>query len=164
MSKAIIGVVKKHAGEIVEFDKRRTTWRLAQVERRSKGLAELCWCETQFHWLESGRPLGDVYAAHLAEPVLSEEVDQLIWYDAANVADEHRCDVWDLYPDWKKQYVRVAAPIISPDYVSRRWEWRRHCGVTTLGQLLLHFGHRYTAKQIYGFYRCLEVVAVKRWK
>ncbi len=95
---------------------------------------------------------------------MSEEADQLVWYDAANVADEHRCNVWDLYPDWMKQYVRVAAPIISPDYVSRRWEWRRHCGVTTLGQLLLHFGRRYTAKQIYGFYRCLEVVAVKRWK
>ena len=79
MSKAIIGLVKKHAGEIVEFDKRRTTWRLAQVERRSKGLAELCWCQTQFHWLESGRPLGDVYAAHLTEPFLSEEADQLIW-------------------------------------------------------------------------------------
>ncbi len=26
MSKAIIGLVKKHAGEFVKFDKRRTTW------------------------------------------------------------------------------------------------------------------------------------------
>ena len=83
MTKVMIGLVEKHAGEIVEFDKSRTTWRLAQVERRSKGLAELCWCQTQFPWLESGRPLGDVYAAHLAEPFLSEEADQLIWYDAA---------------------------------------------------------------------------------
>ncbi len=76
MSKAIIGLVKKHAGEIVEFDKRRTTWRLAQVERRSKGLAELCRLQAQVHWRESGRPLGDVYAAHLTEPFLSEEADQ----------------------------------------------------------------------------------------
>ncbi len=67
-------------------------------------------------------------------------------------------------PGWKKQHLRVAVPIVQPDSVSGLWEWRRVCNATTLGELMIHLGHRYTAKQIYYFYRTLRIIAVKRRK
>ena len=60
--------------------------------------------------------------------------------------------------------LRVAVPIVQSDSVSRLWEWRRVCNVTTLGELLLYLGHRHAAKQIYYFYRTLRIIAVKRQK
>ncbi len=67
-------------------------------------------------------------------------------------------------PAWKKQHLRVAVPIMQPNSVSGMWEWRRVRNVTTLGELLLYLGDRYTAKQIYYFYRTLRIIAAKRQK
>ncbi len=67
-------------------------------------------------------------------------------------------------PDWKSNHLRVAVPIMQPDSINSVFEWRRVCNVTTLGELLVHLGDVYTARQIYFFYRSLRIVAVKRQK
>ena len=84
----------------------------------------------------------------------------------------HRCHVrkvdeqiwseWrkqDLRPNWAKQDSRITCPCVEPSF---GWVWVRCGKVTTLGELLMSLGKQWHAAQIYGFYRTLPLVAVKR--
>ena len=105
---------------------------------------------------------GDNCTKDLTEAYLSGEAREIIWSDAQQAARAYWCDTCACMPDWKEQRFRVAVPIMQPNSVSSKWEWRRQCSVTTLGELLLILGEHCTEAQIYSLYRTLRIVAVKR--
>ena len=55
----------------------------------------------------------------------------------------------------------MLLPISEPECVSSKYEWRLDCHCTTLGQLILAHGERYTATQIYFFYMTLRIITIK---
>ena len=159
---AIIGLVIKHSGEIVEVDKQKAKWTLFQLKPGSASTAHMYGPE--FHCLEHGNVLGTHYNPDGADAYLSEEAHLCISNQAEVAANVRNCELLVFMPDWKNQHLRVAVLIMQPDSVRSVCEWRRLCNVTTLGELLVRLGDRYAAEQIYYFYRTLRVVAVKRKK
>ena len=114
----------------------------------------------QFHCFEDGRK-GMVLGA---EAWMSQDARTLIRVEAQRVASANNICFRALLPNPAEQQFRVLLPICEPDSVSSKYEWRLECHCTTLGQLILALGERYTASQIYFFYRTLRIIAVKRRK
>ena len=57
-----------------------------------------------------------------------------------NTALEKNIDESALRPCWKKQTMRIVAPVSDPDKVWPPMEWRLEGIVTTMGELLLQLG------------------------
>ena len=66
----------------------------------------------------------------------------------------------DLRPDWLKQTNRLVVPCSG----TTQWVWLRSGRVTTLGELFCYLCQKFTCRQIYYLYLCLDIVAVKQKK
>ncbi len=130
-SEAVVGLLNKYTGEVVETDQLLATWRLIEVKSGAPSSTSLC--GPQFRCQDCGQVLGDNCTKDLTEAYLSGEARGIIWSDAQQAAWAYWCDMWVFMPDWKEQRFRVAVPIMQPDSVSSRWEWRRQCSATTFG-------------------------------
>ena len=80
---------------------------------------------------------------------------------AVNAAGSSPPSERDLQPDWAQQVDRNSCPCKDAHC---GYEWARFGPVFTLGELFLALGKEYTARQIYGFYLSLRLIAVKRRK
>ena len=154
---AIGQLVNKHSGEIVDLDRRRTSWtlQLAAPGSASADLPEQWYCcanrATAGHAdLDFGWP-GTWVAFEV-------QVD----LEIRRIRNEGcRTPARDLRPDWKEQVSHITCPCLDPEC---GYEWARGGKVITMGELFLALGKQYTAAQIYSFYRTLRLVAVKRRK
>ena len=155
---AVIGLLKKHSGEMAEADKRKSVWKLHQLH--SNALSSADQLHEQFRCFEDGRK-GTVVGA---EAWMSQGANTLIRVEAQRVASANNICFRALLPNPAEQQFRVLLPISEPECVSSKCEWRLDCHCTTLGQLILALGERYAASQIYFFYRTLRIIAVKRRK
>jgi hypothetical protein len=66
----------------------------------------------------------------------------------------------DLRPDWLKQTNRLVVPCSG----TTQWVWLRSGRVITLGELFCYLCQKFTCRQIYYLYLCLDIVAVKQKK
>ena len=154
-AKAIIGLVNKHSGEIVQLKKSHPDWTLEWRDCASLPLHEQWFCrangapsmrpDKDFGW-----PPGRCY---------DDDLDLQI----RNVLerDNSRASVQELRPDCKKQYSRITCPCVDADC---GYEWVRTGTIFTLGELFLALGKQHTAHHVYSFYHTLRLVAVKRRK
>ena len=63
-----------------------------------------------------------------------------------------------LAPDWTNQWNRVQVPCAN----CKEYMWCRCVKVTTLGELFMLLGRKYTTAAIYVFHRTLRIVVLKR--
>ena len=66
----------------------------------------------------------------------------------------------ELHPDWLNPTNRLVVPCSG----TTQWVWLRSERVITLGELFSHLCQRFTCRQIYYLYLCLDIVAVKQKK
>ena len=154
---AIGQLVAKHSGEIVELDRRRTSWTLQPVAPGSAS-ADL---PEQWYCCANRAPAGQA-DLDFGWPGTSMGFEVQLDLEIRRIRNEGcRTPVRDLRPDWKEQVSRITCPCLDPEC---GYEWARGGKVITLGELFLALGKQYTAAQIYSFYRTLRLVAVKRRK
>ena len=77
-----------------------------------------------------------------------------------SLRNEHKKDPSDYEPDWSQQRNRCVVPCKN----AVEYEWVRTGPVVTLGELFLRLGRDFSCRKIYGFFRTLRLVAVKRDK
>jgi hypothetical protein len=161
--------VNKHSGEIVEIapvaaDRLVTKWALHRVED-TPGSASGLFPHPQFFCLPSGEDVStessDVgrVAYDFGRPKTQSSIMDI---DIAikRFASEHGMNPLELAPDWQKQTNRLTVPCRQ----TLSAQWRRTGLVTTLGQLFLALGGRWSGAVIYEYYRTLRVVALCRRK
>ena len=68
------------------------------------------------------------------------KAEELIDSMVRSNASEKSIDESALRPCWKKQTMRIVAPVSDPDKVWPPMEWRLEGIVTTMGELLLQLG------------------------
>ena len=161
-------LVNKHSGEIVEIvpagaDRLVTNWELHLVTD-SPGSASAALKNSQFFYLPSGKGVWSSPAVFrlsydFGRPKNHSSIMEI---DIAikEFASEHKMKALDLAPDWQEQTNRLAVPCRH----TLSAQWRRAGLVTTLGQLFLALGARWTGAVIYEYYRTLRVVALCRKK
>ena len=154
---AIGQLVSKHGGEIVELDRRRTSWTLQPVAPGSAS-ADL---PEQWYCCANRDPAGQA-DLDFGWPGFSMDFELRLDLEIRRIRNEGcTTPVRVLRPDWKEQVSRITCPCLDPEC---GYEWARGGKVITLGELFLALGKQYTAAQIYSFYRTLRLVAVKRRK
>ena len=154
---AIGQLVSKHSGEIVELDRRRTSWTLQPVAPGSAS-ADL---PEQWYCCANRAPAGQA-DLDFGWPGFSMGFEVQLDLEIRRIRNEGcTTPVRVLRPDWKEQVSRITCPCLDPEC---GYEWARGGKVITLGELFLALGKQYTAAQIYSFYRTLRLVAVKRRK
>ena len=162
-SKALVGLVNHHSGEVVELDRCRTQWCLRKV---APGIASAAqFNNPQFSCVKGGytvgrRPAGWCEYGRCGSELFAKAIDvQAQREDAAmNNGEEINPQVY--MPAWARQWSRVCVPCEAVE----THEWCRMSSVTTLGELFWDLGRTHTAKAIYAFYRTLRLVALKRDK
>ena len=77
---AVVRLLNKHSGEVVETDRRLATWRLIEVKSGAPSSTSLC--GSQFHCQDGGQVLGDNCTKDLTEAYLSGEAREIVWSDA----------------------------------------------------------------------------------
>ncbi len=161
-AKALTQLVSAHAGEIVELDRRRTTWHLRRKPPPGSASAE--WRSAQWHCLEGGWPVRDRTPVSRQDEYGRSAVNDVfvdIGKQAKEVAGSMRtCKPRDLHPEWKAQVSRLIVPCRKAE----EWQWHRAGPVITLGELFLALGKAHTAAAIYSFYRTCRLVAIKKKK
>ncbi|CAK0833447.1 unnamed protein product [Prorocentrum cordatum] len=162
-SKALVGLVNHHSGEVVELDGCRTQWCLRKVAPGSASAAQF---ENPQFWRVQGgytvgrRPEGRREHGRRGSELFAKAVDAQAQREAAAVNEGEDINPQVYMPAWARQWSRACAPC---EAVETR-EWCRQSPVTTLGQLFWDLGRTHTAKAIYAFYRTLRLVALKRDK
>ncbi|CAK0813023.1 unnamed protein product [Prorocentrum cordatum] len=162
-SKALVGLVNHHSGEVVELDGCRTQWCLRKV---APGIASAAQFENPQFWRVQGgytvgrRPEGRCEYGRCGPELFARAVDAQAQREAAAVNEGEDINPQVYMPAWARQWSRVCVPC---EAVETR-EWCRQSPVTTLGELLWDLGRTHTAKAIYAFYRTLRLVALKRDK
>ena len=170
-AKALVNLVDKHTGELVEVDPERSGWSLREC---APGSASATTWGEQWHCRESGDVLPpdatqEDLTLHKNACGLTEELscsgDQMqIQAEGNPDVVARRLNLADVLPGWSRQVFRTVCPCVGTD----RWAWFRTGHVVNLGQLFLILGHpRFSEKdaaQIYQYYCTLRIVAVKRRK
>ena len=156
-------LTRKHSGELVAVDHTRDKWRLL---RDDSDFAKLDWSE-QFWCFEGGKEVqGDKETRRREHKQWDPSLDgqafivQLMNQDRRDVCDLLDRDPDDLLPDWDSMRFRHVCPCVyDKDYV-----WIRTAVVASLGELFMILGKQCTAAEIYGLYRTLRIVCLKRRK
>ena len=162
-SKALVGLVNHHSGEVVELDGCRTQWCLRKV---APGIASAAQFENPQFWCVQGgyavgrRPEGRCEYGRCGSELFAKAVDAQAQREAAAVNEGEEINPQDYMPAWDRQWSRVCVPCEAVE----THEWCRQSPVTTLGELFLDLGRTHTAKAIYAFCRTLRLVALKRDK
>ena len=154
---AIVHLVSKHGGEIVELDVRHCVWTLepAQPGSASADYSDQWYCKQNKTTVGHGDPqFGWPGVLKELSPLKFKEIEKI-----KQLGCQTRME--DLFPNWEKQVTRITCPCVDPDC---GYEWARGGVVMTLGELFMALGKEHAASQIYAFYRTLRIVAVKRIK
>ena len=148
---AIVGLVNKHSGEIVELDPRIGMWVLLKSSEgfTSQNYSEQWFCSPNGAKADKRDPQFG-FDPRVGRAEILRAVGQ-----CDDVIFQH------LHPDWTKQVHRILCPCVVPD---SGMIWCRTATVVTLGELFLALGKQCTSRQIYALYRTLRIVAVKRRK
>ncbi|CAK0874574.1 unnamed protein product, partial [Prorocentrum cordatum] len=162
-SKALVGLVNHHSGEVVELDGCRTQWCLRKV---APGIASAAQVENPQFWRVQGgyavgrRPEGRREYGQRGSELFAKAVDAQAQREAAAANEGEDINPQVYTPAWARQWSRACVPC---EAVETR-EWCRQSPVTTLGELFWDLGRTHTAKAIYAFHRTLWLVALKRDK
>ncbi|CAK0842096.1 unnamed protein product, partial [Prorocentrum cordatum] len=162
-SKALVGLVNHHSGEVVELDGCRTQRRLRKV---APGIASAAQFENPQFWRAQGgytvgrRPEVRCEYGQCGSKLFAKTVDAQAQREAAAVNEGEDINPQVHMPAWARQWSRVCVPCEAVE----THEWCRQSPVTTLGELFWDLGRTHTAKAIYAFYRALRLVALKRDK
>ena len=145
---ATCGLLDLHRGEVVALSSDTTApWCLTRVE--DDNLIDIG-SHCQFE-------LGPDYRFPRISPSQKESMTAMI-KDVKRNNDGLRGR--DLIPDWKNPTNRLVLPCSG----TTQWVWLRSERVITLGELFCHLCQRFTCRQIYYLYLCLEIVALKQKK
>ncbi|CAK0895493.1 unnamed protein product, partial [Prorocentrum cordatum] len=162
-SKALVGFINHHPGEVVELDGCRTQCCLRKV---APGIASAAQFENPQFWCVQGgytvgrRPEGRCEHGRRGSELFAKAVDAQAQREAAAVNEGEDINPQVYMPAWARQWSRVCVPCEAVE----THEWCRQSPVTTLGELFWDLGRTHTAKAIYAFYRALRLVALKRDK
>ena len=144
----LLQLVSRHAGEVVEIDRARTTWHL---RRKPQSISHSCEGGAQ----DSGEGKFDSSATAgcaILSPELIKQAQDMLQQIRMH-SSTHLC-VLDLLPDWPNQ----ESGILVPCKQAPEFQWYRAGPVVTLGELFLALGQRFAASAIYAFYQVLRPV------
>ena len=158
-AQAVVQLVNKHSGELVELDRSRAGWILLPVV---PGSASTMFSD-QWRCREDGKE-ADTEEFEFGAPPRSgmpSSVQLGINCESKNVLyTEPKLRMADLSPDWGRQRYRVLVPCVGTE----KYQWHRTGQVVALGELFMALGQTCTASAIYSFYRTCRVVVLKRVK
>jgi hypothetical protein len=119
----------------------------------------------QFYVKPGGEEVEDPDDIDFGRPI-SKDVFLAMENEMNIVSEKENIELGKLQPDWKAQWNRVLVPCVDAQALpgNVHYEWRRSGIVTTLGQLFMELGRKYTAFAIYEYYKRLRLVSVKRCK
>ncbi|CAK0889554.1 unnamed protein product, partial [Prorocentrum cordatum] len=163
-SKALVGLVNHHSGEVVELDGCRTQWCLRKV---APGIASAAQIENPQFWRAQGgytvgrRPEGRCEHGRCGSELFAKAVDAQAQREAAAVNEGEDINPQVYMPAQARQWSRACVP---REAVETHERCRQSPVATTLGELFWDMGRTHTAKAIYAFYRTLRLVALKRDK
>jgi len=171
-AKALVKLVNKHSGELVEIDATRGGWSLRESAPGSASAAK--WGE-QWYCTNGGQALPpntsdeqfDAQRNDCGLPKHFSLTDTACCMDVEMKTNPDvvagRVALLDVRPDWKRQVYRTFCPCVGTE----KWIWCRTGPVISLGQLFLILGRPsvgWNAAQIYYYYCTLRIVATKRRK
>ena len=158
-ARAVVQLVSKHSGELVELDRNRAAWILRLVV---PGSASTMYSD-QWQCRGDGKEADTAEFEFGAPPQggLPSDTSLVMNFESKRVMRmEPELRRADLSPDWGRQRYRVLVPCVGTE----KYQWHRTGQVVALGELFMALGQTCTASAIYSFYRTCRVVVLKRVK
>ena len=142
-ARLVVGLAKKHSGELVELDSRRSGWQLRAAVPGSASATLPAGAFTQWLRRQGGGPAGRM-EFQFGYPGGLLDVRRSMRCEVMDMVKQRGIDALDLAPDWRSQITRVRAPCRGTD----EFEWHRTGLVVSLGELMRALGKQFSAKQM----------------
>jgi hypothetical protein len=159
-AKAVVQLVSKHAGEIVEFDRTEMGWILHPLAPPGFASGTSVEWSQQWNCKEDGHPVDTPKDIEYGYTKVMDSVRKMNEQVEFVVKRYSGVGKELLVPHWEAQTLRTVVPCVGTD----AYEWRRVGQVVTLGTLFMVLGKKWPASSIYYLYCTLRIVATKKRK